>query len=201
MTTRDAVFCPECEEFVPHDRGYLVEHYVTKQRGELVTGKRMCDGSNTKPELNLKTVLFTGTCPSCLHHNRAELKEKFPGSLEQYGGIMTVNCQGCGPERDECSNCDSGLSKILWTAPDCPEGDDCYGTDDPSTQAQVRCLKCRTWYDCVDVERIVDPPLWVDDDNGALMCAGQLHQQVHRPQEDRPVLLTDNHVIKAHEGD
>lgn len=105
---RDRAFCAYCRQWIGHDRGYLLSHKVGVQRGALVVGDKLCDGSNTKPALNLKTVTFTGTCPSCLHSNRVQFTETYPGSLERYGGVLDSNCQWCGAGRPECLTC--GLS-------------------------------------------------------------------------------------------
>jgi hypothetical protein len=196
---------------VPHNRGFLNEHSKNIQRGELVTGAAFCDGSNTKPAANLKTVRFTGLCTNCVSTVKKESRETYPGSLEQYGGVMTVQCPECGSEGDYCSNCDEVLHEFEAAG-------DIAGTlaepvDEHETQlymymqasdvssGHIQAIRDQFSLPVSDAritEMLAGPPLvkaWVNKLGVAECPDGQLHQNVHRHQEDRPVLLTDSHVI------
>lgn len=89
--------CPQCEQNVEHERGYLREHEVKIVRGDLVTGSTMCDGSNSKPAVPLKQVRLSGHCPDCMGPWDQTEVETYPGSLSQYGGYKDVECTECGP--------------------------------------------------------------------------------------------------------
>ena len=85
--------CPVCWQPCEHTRGYLAEHEVTVTRGEIVTGHRMCDGSNSKPDVPLKTVQLVGNCTSCGARGYDEFTETFPGSHDGAARISLVECE------------------------------------------------------------------------------------------------------------
>lgn len=208
---RDTLLCGECGQWVAHSRGFLTEHSKNIQRGELVTGSTFCDGSNTKPPAKLKTVTFNGLCTNCVSTVRKEFKETYPGSLDQYGGVMTVQCPECGPEGDYCSTCDHPLTEtsepaisskdgfIVWAPvmtpdanrPGCPRHS--IGNPDDT----CNCPEA----DEVDQTGGIHHPVWINEEKEPSCPDGSPHTNVHRQQEDRPVLLTDNHVIVAPELD
>jgi hypothetical protein len=218
--SRNELWCPTCENMVPHDRGYLKEHYVQKHRGQLVTGNRMCDGSNTKPQLDLRKVTFQGTCPNCLALNRVEFTEKFPGSLEQYGGVLTQNCTECGPEGTYCTDCDHLLHEetVKVGAPVVPGqaqaeleaslksmGMDQAAIDQFLASGSLPTSTPTTPGDLLsqmDTSGVTDVKVWFDHhNNDECPTTSVPHQPVHRDQQDRPVVLTDNHVIKEIDND
>jgi endogenous inhibitor of DNA gyrase (YacG/DUF329 family) len=205
---RDTLLCPECGQWVPHNRGFLNEHSKDIKRGELVTGSTFCDGSNTKPKANLKTVIFTGLCTNCVSSVRREFRETFPGSLDQYGGTMTVNCPECGEEGDYCSMCEHKLHKLDGKAADIhidsKYGDiqaeivdlmgaiQNLGADPVATMEKIVALQAQL---PANLDQATPSEVWLNDLGETECPDGQLHTNVHRPQENRPVLLTDNHVI------
>lgn len=198
---RDTLLCLECQQWVPHTRGFLTEHSKNIQRGALVTGASFCDGSNTKPPANLKTARFTGLCTHCVTTVKEEFRETYPGSLEQYGGVMVVNCPECGDEGDYCKNCDHNLHREKQPNP----GDPALVA---AVQAMVDDLKQNgpnAQVSQVDYEQKLselfatqnaDVEVWVDNLREAECPDGEPHEQYHRERHDRPVALTDNHVIK-----
>jgi hypothetical protein len=198
---RDTLLCPDCGQWVPHTRGFLNEHSKNIQRGALVTGSTFCDGSNTKPPAKLKTVEFNGLCTNCVSTVRNKYSETYPGSLEYYGGVITVQCPYCGPEGDYCSVCDhqlhlEKLEKHLVDGIGKQFIDEMtQATDgqplDPHIQEMIDTVKAQGGSGEME--------LWVDSKNEPNCPDGQTHQNVHRQQEDRPVLLTDNHVIVVSE--
>lgn len=209
------LLCPVCEDMVPHDRGYLKEHYKQSQRGILTTGnKAMCDGSNTKPPQHLKTVRFSGTCPSCLTTNQQEFRETYPGSLAQYGGVIVQNCTECGVAGQYCSVCEHQLHEQKTTTP--VHGlDPVRGIDPllekmmaegpnfkPTPEEEAALMKAAAdpnWY--VERNPTQESSTWVNGLNEELHDDGTPHQPVPRAAEDRPVILTDSHVIRAADDD
>jgi hypothetical protein len=186
---------------VSHDRGYLIEHYTQRQRGAIVTGKTMCDGSNQKPAQDFKTVKFTGTCLNCVSTVRREFTETYPGSLDRYGGVLVVNCDECGDEGDYCKNCEHNLHLEKTPNP----GDPVLAA---AVQAMVDDLKQNgpnSGVNQVDYEQKLaellasqngDIEVWVNRLQERTCPDGAAHDAVHRERQERPVVLTDNHIIK-----
>lgn len=205
---RDTLLCLECQQWVPHTRGFLTEHSKNIQRGALVTGASFCDGSNTKPPANLKTARFTGLCTHCVTTVKEEFRETYPGSLEQYGGVMVVNCPECGAEGTYCSGCDAKVHLEKEKVPDMSTVDPALeqavqdmvddltknGPNATATQQQYE-EALTALFEAQKNAATTESDVWVNDLRESECPDGQPHQPVHRPQEDRPVLLTDNHVI------
>lgn len=199
------LWCPVCDQMVPHDRGYLKEHAVARQRGQLVTGARLCDGSNTKPPQDLKTVRFSGMCPNCVTTTRQEFKETFPGSLGKYGGVLVINCPECGDEGDYCKNCDHSLHEKEFTE---------KNAGDPQLEAALQQAmtvittdghvatadEVRAYEEAAEALIASQEPVTVKryvDNLGEPECPnGGAHEAYHRERLERPVMLTDSHVIK-----
>lgn len=182
--SRNELWCPVCEEMVPHDRGYLKEHYRNKTRGQLDTGtKTLCDGSNQKPPQDTRTVTFTGMCTNCVSTVRREFKETYPGSLNKYGGVMVINCPECGEEGHYCKNCDHNLTLEKRSS---------ASIAGPLDQQLMELLNQNTGNG-----QPLDPALvWVDTLREADCPDGEAHEAYHREHQERPVVLTDNHVIR-----
>ena len=212
--SRDQIWCPVCENMVPHDRGYLKEHYIQKQRGQLVTGNRMCDGSNTKPQQDLKTVTFAGMCTNCVSTVRKEFKETYPGSLDKYGGVLVINCPECGEEGHYCKNCDHLLHEetAKVPAPVAPGqaqaeleqalksmGMDQAAIDQFLATGALPTTTPTTPGDLlsqVDTSGVTEAKVWVDNLREEECPDSELHEPQYRERQERPVVLTDSHVIK-----
>lgn len=215
--SRAELWCPVCENMVPHDRGYLKEHYTANTRGALTIGKRLCDGSNQKPPQDIRTVTFTGMCTHCVSTVRREFKETYPGSLDKYGGVMVVNCPECGDEGDYCKNCDHNLhrEKVKVGAPVVPGnaqaelvqalqtmGMDQAAIDSFLATGSLPTTTPTTPGDLlsqIDTSGVTEAEVWMDNLREAECPDSEPHEQYHRERHDRPVTLTDNHVIKGNE--
>lgn len=117
----DQIICPECQQAVDHDRGYLVGHDKDVIRGALSVGRVFCDGSNTKPRVELKTVSYSGTCLNCMQIVRRDETEAFPGSLAKYGGWHYDTCEFCEEaEHYDCAVCFTYLVQAdgVWVSQD-----------------------------------------------------------------------------------
>lgn len=211
--SREELWCPVCETMQPHDRGYLKEHYTSVIRGALNTGKKvLCDGSNRKPAQDLRTVTFTGMCTNCVTTVRREFTETYPGSLDKYGGVVIVNCPECGDEGDYCKKCDHSLHQIEQQAP-APDGT--FETDDimdkllnggTPTDEEALALINGAYDRAAQLDAGDDPynvtvKVWIDGLDEAECSDGGPHEPYHRERQDRPVTLTDNHVIKEPVGE
>lgn len=201
MSTK--LWCAHCEELVDHDRGYLTEHYKSKVRGVLNTGtKILCDGSNTKPAQDLKTVKFGGVCTSCFSPVLVEYTEKYPGSLPRYGGIIVQQCPECSPEGEYCTNCDRLLHEKTVKVGN-------GGGLTPEAKQEVVDGMLATGLDQASIDQLLtqylgtsDPTapgaeatVWVDKGGDECCPDGEIHDRVHRAAQDSPVTLTDSHVI------
>lgn len=212
--SRDQLWCPFCEQMVQHDRGYLTEHYTANTRGALITGKRLCDGSNKKPAQDLRTVTFTGLCTACVSTVREEFKETYPGSLDKYGGALVVNCPECGDEGDYCKNCDHNLHEktVKVGSPTRPGqaqaeletalkamGMDQAAIDQFLQSGLLPTATSTTPGDLLsqlDTSGVIEAKVWLDNLGDECCPDGELHEAYHRERQERPVVLTDNHVIK-----
>lgn len=104
--------CPACSQMVDHDRGYLVTHSRGKQRGELITSDVVCEFSNKKPDVPLKTILFTGRCPNCGTEADIKASEEYPGSLKKEGGFIDFACLACSVrEGHYCKHCNAPIKQ------------------------------------------------------------------------------------------
>lgn len=112
------IHCPACNQALEHDRGHLPLHMTDVQRGQLVTGSKVCPASNTKVVTEKAEVKYTHQCPDCGMETSLKLTEDYPGAFKD--GIkpwVEMNCIGCSVEHDGyyCSNEGCGVEVVERT--------------------------------------------------------------------------------------
>lgn len=113
------VYCPGCKQLLEHDRGHLPLHMTDIQRGQLVTGSKVCDYSNKKIVTECASAEYTYECPDCGMETSLKVTEEYPGAFTE--GIkpwIEIDCIGCSVSHDGhyCSNPGCGLEVIEQTA-------------------------------------------------------------------------------------
>jgi hypothetical protein len=173
MTSDSTVPCPVCWQQVGQSKGYLAAHEAPIVRGTIVTGRQFCDGSNQKPDWDLKTVTFSGQCIECLLTTTQSVTEEYPGSLAVEGGVFEVSCKHCTVKGGTyCDTCDEELREVIDAAPDTDKWISVWGNRD-------------------------------DLCDGSDLQAGKIvhHTPVVREARTVLVLVTDNHVIEEPEDE
>lgn len=112
------VYCPGCKQLLDHDRGHLPLHMMDLQRGQLVTGSKVCDYSNRKIVTEKAEATYAYECPDCGMETSMTITEEYPGGFSD--GIkpwIEIDCIGCSVDHDGhyCSNEGCGLEVIERT--------------------------------------------------------------------------------------
>jgi hypothetical protein len=174
MTSDSTVPCPVCWQQVGQSKGYLEAHEAPIVRGAIVTGRQFCDGSNQKPDWDLKTVTFSGQCIECLLTSTESFTEEYPGSLTVEGGVFEVPCKHCTVKAGtSCESCGCELTEAI----------------DPATASSI-------W---VAPEALTNKD--VDYSCPMQEDAPFQHAPVVREARTVLVLVTDNHVIQEPEDE
>lgn len=108
----EKIFCPGCNQLLEHVRGFLPTHVKDLQRGQLVTGSKICDYSNKKIITECREVEYKHTCDVCGMTTELKLTEDYPGGFsEGIKPFVEMNCIGCSTDHDGyyCSNNGCGL--------------------------------------------------------------------------------------------
>lgn len=175
--------CSDCDQLIPHDRGYLQEHYIERVRGELAMGTgALCPASNTKPPFIPVTVHYEGQCSECHQDVSVDTTEKYPGSLNYYGGTQIVDCPHCATATTQCATC----------------GDELVEVDAPALDPTISKLAA---YLCQDTQVTSAPvKMWVSS-RGNDHLDGTQHEPVPVAGRQIPVQLKDLFVISSPEDE
>jgi len=104
--------CPKCRQKVKGNKGYYVEHNVTRTNNYGLPETRLCSASNNKIKADLRTLTLHGQCSECDTAFDFKLTEEYPGGLKQEGGVMEVPCIVChGKTTATCEHCGGELTK------------------------------------------------------------------------------------------
>jgi hypothetical protein len=104
--------CPKCHQQVKGNKGYYVEHTITRINNYGLPETRLCNGSNNKIKAELRTLVMHGQCGECDTEFDFKLTEEYPGGLKQEGGVLEVPCIVChGKTTATCEHCGGDLVK------------------------------------------------------------------------------------------
>src|SRR3954468_19200852 len=104
--------CPKCKQHVKGNKGYYVEHNITRTNRYGLGEERMCPASNNKIKAELRTLDLHGACDSCGTEMDFKLTEEYPGGLKQEGGVLEVPCVVCnGRTEATCEKCGNLIVK------------------------------------------------------------------------------------------
>jgi hypothetical protein len=109
------IFCPACQQLLEHDRGFLPTHMTDLVRGQLVTGSKVCELSNTKIVTECKSVTYAHECEHCGLSTEMKVTEDYPGAFETIKAFIEMDCIGCTIPHDGhyCDNQGCGL-EVKW---------------------------------------------------------------------------------------
>lgn len=214
------VRCPACQQAVTLDRGYVPMHVTDLQRGQLVTGSKVCEMSNKKVVTELAEATYTNECDDCGVTTSIKITESYPGSF--HDGIepfIEMNCIGCSIPKDGfyCGHEECGRSVVEHTT-DFYRVTDTFGGRFPSPDDPKQTVAWRYFATSQDAAAFIAlqsnedededrfeittmGPGWYDTagESACDLGQGEPHAGVFKQKYTKTVLVTDNHVINESE--
>lgn len=206
--------CPGCNQPISLDRGFVPMHMTDLQRGQLVTGSKVCEFSNKKIVFDKLQATYSNNCEDCGMETTMTLTESYPGAFaDGIKAFVEMDCIGCSIPEDGhyCSDAECGLPLVEHTT-EFYRVSDSLGAHLPLLKGETRKVEYRdfdteaeaTAYiatlpvededeDRFEIDRL--PTGWYDTIGSTQCTVGNPHTPVWREKYTKTVLVTDGHII------